>query len=360
MSLLVDKRNYGIDLLRICSMLMVVLLHVLGAGGILGGAEKLSLNYEIAWLLETAAYCAVNCYALISGYVGHKSTQKFANIGLLWLQVVLCSVGIHLIFALINPGNIDGITLLRAFFPVINNYAWYFTCYVALFFLMPLLNHAINTMTEGHLKGLCGSILGLSVLATVSMQDIFQLNDGYSVFWLSALYLLGGCIGRFGWFQNTKKWILILTYVACVIGSWGAKFALETWNFPALKQVTYPDMLIRYKSPSILIAAVCLLLLFSQIKVSNFWRFLTRFFAPTAFGVYIIHMHPQLWSRFVVGKFAGFSQDSAGMMLIKTLAVTLIIYLVGSLLDYLRYLLFRGLKLKELLQRAEMRIKERK
>ena len=30
-----EERNYGIDLLRIVSMMMVVLLHVLGQGGIL-------------------------------------------------------------------------------------------------------------------------------------------------------------------------------------------------------------------------------------------------------------------------------------------------------------------------------------
>ncbi|MDE6723424.1 MAG: hypothetical protein K2J55_04430, partial [Eubacterium sp.] len=64
-----SKRNYGIDLLRIVCMIMVPVLHVLGHGGLLEGAEILSVKYEFVWFLEAAAFCAVNCYALISGYV---------------------------------------------------------------------------------------------------------------------------------------------------------------------------------------------------------------------------------------------------------------------------------------------------
>ena len=71
------ERNYGIDLLRIVSMLMVVVLHVLGQGGVLKTSTPLSIGYSVAWILEIAAYCAVNCYALISGYVGVNSKFKY-------------------------------------------------------------------------------------------------------------------------------------------------------------------------------------------------------------------------------------------------------------------------------------------
>ena len=66
-----EERNYGIDLLRIVSMMMVVLLHVLGQGGILDGSDPLTVKSETAWLLEIGAYSAVNIYAMISGYVGY-------------------------------------------------------------------------------------------------------------------------------------------------------------------------------------------------------------------------------------------------------------------------------------------------
>lgn len=80
---LIDRnsgRNYGIDLLRIVAMMMIPLLHVLGHGGILGTLTPLETHYEIAWFLEIACYCAVNVYALISGYVGYGRKQKYANL----------------------------------------------------------------------------------------------------------------------------------------------------------------------------------------------------------------------------------------------------------------------------------------
>lgn len=49
----VTKRDYGIDLLRIVSMLMVPMVHILGQGGVIGATVPFSLQYESAWLLES-------------------------------------------------------------------------------------------------------------------------------------------------------------------------------------------------------------------------------------------------------------------------------------------------------------------
>lgn len=37
-----SKRDYGIDLLRIVSMLMVPMVHILGQGGVIGATVPLS------------------------------------------------------------------------------------------------------------------------------------------------------------------------------------------------------------------------------------------------------------------------------------------------------------------------------
>ena len=80
------ERNYGVDLLRIFSMLMVVTLHVLGKGDLLynKNLEIFSQKYNLLWILEIASFGAVNLYALISGYVSIKSKHKYTNL------VVLC------------------------------------------------------------------------------------------------------------------------------------------------------------------------------------------------------------------------------------------------------------------------------
>ena len=61
-------------------MLGIMTLHILGHGGILDSLNILSVNYNIAWLLETCAYCAVDCFMLISGYIGVESKFKYSNL----------------------------------------------------------------------------------------------------------------------------------------------------------------------------------------------------------------------------------------------------------------------------------------
>lgn len=68
------RRNYGIDALRLFSMLLVVTLHVLGHGGVL--ENLVGKKYAVCWLLECFSFCAVNCYGIISGYVGFSDKKK--------------------------------------------------------------------------------------------------------------------------------------------------------------------------------------------------------------------------------------------------------------------------------------------
>lgn len=74
--------------MKMLAMFMVVILHVLGIGGVLNRCVPLSLNYEVSGILETCAYCAVNCFALASGFVMVNTKFKYHRIIVLWLQVV--------------------------------------------------------------------------------------------------------------------------------------------------------------------------------------------------------------------------------------------------------------------------------
>ena len=69
-----SEHNYGIDLLKITAMMFICVLHVCTQGGL---ASSLSLssspdNYRMVFFLESLTFCAVNVYAMVSGYVGYK------------------------------------------------------------------------------------------------------------------------------------------------------------------------------------------------------------------------------------------------------------------------------------------------
>ena len=76
------QRDYGIDLLRIVSMLMVPIVHILGQGGVISATIPFSLQYESAWLLESFLLVAVNCFVLITGYVYYGKETKYYRLSL--------------------------------------------------------------------------------------------------------------------------------------------------------------------------------------------------------------------------------------------------------------------------------------
>ena len=85
-----ETRNYGIDILRILSIAFVVTLHVLGHGGVLKNATGIS--FAASYGLEAAAYCAVDCFVIITGYCMCLKSFKSKRILSLWAECFFYSV----------------------------------------------------------------------------------------------------------------------------------------------------------------------------------------------------------------------------------------------------------------------------
>ena len=65
------KRNFGIDLLRIISMINIINLHINKFSGQLSLKPK-SPKYKQIWRLQSFSYWSVDGFGLISGIVGYK------------------------------------------------------------------------------------------------------------------------------------------------------------------------------------------------------------------------------------------------------------------------------------------------
>ena len=366
-----SKRNYGIDLLRCVSMMLVVVLHVLGQGKILATVTPGTLNYNLAWFLETIAYCAVNCYALISGYVGIKARHKFRNITITWLQVAFYTVSISLLFLIFDPASIDSKGIISSFFPVMNRAYWYFTAYFALFFLIPILNAGINALNKNDAKKIVAAIIGVfSIIRLVLCFDIFDIfilkepfiaNNGYCVLWLILLYIVGGCIGKFDFWKTTKAWKVWVVFWSSILISWIFKIFIENPSNKEIKDLVETDALINYLSPTIIATAICLLVLFSRMgTLPKTIQKIVGFFAPSAFSVYIIHENIFFRKLFIDGKFSHYADMNAFKMLLCVLVTVLIIYISCSLIDRIRILLFKLVKVKEIIDKiADFKINKK-
>lgn len=104
-----SSRNYGIDLLRIISMIGVVFLHVLGHGGLLHSYNS-PVEFSMVWFFEILSYPAVNCFVLISGYAGYKEdniSPKIKNLFSLLFTVLFYSITIFLFLSCLVPNRLE-------------------------------------------------------------------------------------------------------------------------------------------------------------------------------------------------------------------------------------------------------------
>lgn len=342
-----EERNTGIDLLRLLAMLMVVILHVLGFGGILNNSKFLSINYEIGWLLEIISYCAVNCYALISGYVGINYNFKYSRIIELWLRVIFYNLVITGIFFIIDPSLISKVDIFKIFFPVLTNEYWYFTTYFCMFFFIPFLNFLINKLNKKmSTKLIITIILLFSITTMISDKDIFGISYGYSVIWLTLLYLIGAYIKKYDILKKWSKLKLLLGFSFCAIFTWLSKFIIEIVYLKCFNQVHQGMYFVRYNSITILFEAIFLLVLFSKIKIKKEKRFI-QYIGGLAFSIYIIHLNQFILDSMFKGKFVEYIKLSPFMFVIAVITSSIFICIVCLIIDMLRNYIFKKIKIKE-------------
>ena len=346
------KRNYGIDFLRLVSMLMVVMLHVLYQGGILTSVKDLSFRGELLWFVEIICYCAVNCFALISGYVGLFSRNKKSGLIGIWIQVIFYSLGIKLIetVVLLSMGKSIAIkSIFKACFPLIYDTNWYFTAYFCLFFFVPFYNYIINNMERKQIKGLITVIIALfSVVGTIKPNRSWGVELGYSFVWLSAMYIIGAYIAKYKPFACVSKKKSLAFFAGSVVLTMMSRLSLL---FITNKINGVPSMglyFVTYTSPLMVIAAVSLLNLFSKLEIGGIGERIIAFLAPTAFGVYIIHTNPVVYDKLLFNRFQFIMQHNVFIVLIVAIGACIAIFLACALVDKLRIWLFRMLRIDKL------------
>lgn len=349
-------RNYGIDALRIVSMIMIPILHIMGHGGILTAAESFSLNYDIVWLIKAAACCAVNCYGLISGYVGYGRKFKYSNILYLCLQAAFYTLIITGIFAVIEPGSVGIKTFIKAALPFASNIYWYFTSYFCMFFFIPFFNFLLEKLKRIQLDRLTLTILFIfSVLPTLFQSDMTKAYNGFSPIWLAMLYLIGGYIKKYNIAHKIKQWQCIIGYLCCVFSAWIIELAVTYF----LGQPDERSYFLEYTSPAVLMCAVFLILFFARLKVNKTLTKIIGFFAPLSFSVYLIHDEALIRAKFITDSFKGYASLNPVLMVLSIIGTALAIWLICSLIDKIRLLIFDALRIKKLCVHAENFIAEK-
>lgn len=356
-----SKRNYGIDLLRMIAMMMVVTLHTLSRSGLLTETARGSLKYETSWFLEILCYCAVDCFILISGYVGLNTKFKLSRIADLWLQVTFYTVGLNLLMSAIHH-NFSGDKILHSFFPVMNNTYWFFTQYFILSFFMPFINKLILSMDVKKLKAVF--VTGMIFLSVIPMivcflrefdesmvKDLFFENRGYSVIWLSFVYAVGCIIKKSseeGMIKFRKPVSYLMLFILFCTATWGIHYI----SMNAKNSISH-DFIVAYISPLIIFSAICLLIFFANLNIKSQAAVkLISIFSSGAFAVYLIHSNPSIYNEFT--KLVKPIPEYRTIVAMPFVLFTVIfVFIVCSTADIIRGRLFKLFKIDKLTKKLD-------
>lgn len=344
------KRNYGIDLLRIIAMFFVIVLHIVGVGGICANADLLSTNFLTSQFLRTATVCAVNIYALISGFVGWNRKPKPSTLLNLWLKVI-CFCLFATVFTWLRDDALVGwADVTKALKPVTNATYWYFSAYVGLFFFSPVLNHAARSITPGEARLAVGGLSLVILSLWVSrINEVFLVGSGYSTLWLMVMYLFGALMARFEIHKkrSARKWALL--FLLAVLANWLPRMVL-LWYSPEYWTPANQNLKLQYTSPTVILAAVAMVGWFSRLEPGTRAEKAISKVSPHAFGVYLLHTHPLIFATAIKNQFIFLSAASASRMLLVTFGSAVLIFVLGAALDWLLTLAIRTLRIDRLLK----------
>ena len=176
-------RQSNFELLRICSMLMIVALHILSHGGVSDKLEYGSSYYFCFSIIRAISDVGVNCFVLLGAYFICEKKFSIVRIIKLETQVLVFSVlGLGVVF--FCGGKVQFNSIIRALTPTISGEYWFVTCYVILLIVAPLLNILISSLNKKQLEfSIVLLLIVFSVVPTVANWGKGNFSSGNDLAW---------------------------------------------------------------------------------------------------------------------------------------------------------------------------------
>lgn len=344
------KRDSGLDLLRILSMVMVTTFHFFNHGGLVNGTLITGhYNWYLGQMVYALCYVCVNCFVMLSGYFHCTSKFKLRRIVSIWVQVMIYSVGLYIVNAL-YLGSFSVTDLIISGMVVTMKRYWFVTAYLLMYAISPFLNTAIAAMGKRkHFACLC-VLLSIFCVAhnAVYISDFGNVLGGSSFLWFCVLYMVASYIRLYVPVNPKHRGRYLTTYLLLSLCICGERF-LATWLTPyVFGSVKLDSLFFSYNSICTAGASIGLFLLMRTVEIKS--RPITKiisFLAPLCFGVYLLHDHhsirPLLW-----GWMKPFATATAPYMLLHWIMCVGVIFLAGIGVEWLRKQLFRLLRIDKL------------
>lgn len=345
------KRNANMELLRMISMCMVVMLHALGKSGLLVNlASEFSVNGVIAAVFEALSISAVNIFILISGYFLIDSEFKIGRLVELILQMLFYSIGAFAVCLMLDirpEGGINIYFLTNILFPVHMEVFWFLSSYVIVYALLPVISKGVKAITKKQFTMLLAVMLFFESIFKTFLPVRFEGDKrGYDAIWFLTVFLIGAYFKLYGFKHIKSAFGGLILYLVATVFIVAENFTIDfcTVHFGRFEEIN--DVAYEYNHIFVLLSAIGLFACFlnrkeAGIKASKVICALS----PMALGVYLFHENLSL--RYNWQKWLGIYDSINTPTLVfvgKIICAVLVIYICGTVTDFVRLKLFALIK----------------
>ena len=348
------ERISGLDIIRIVSMFLVILVHFLGMGGVIAAVQSPALK-TVFCMIQGVSLCCVNLFALSTGFLHYGRKPHISSLFQLCLQGFFWITAATLAFAIIQKD----MTIFESNFKdcihlLSKRQYWYLTDYAVLFFLIPLLNAAVEKLSLKNLTFvISGIFFAVSLFPTV-FPYVDPVSRGYSAVWLAVMYVIGAYIKKYDIINKLKVLPCFLVFV--IFAALEGTYSLLSYNLGnGLKDYYYKFT--SYNCVFVVGASIMLFIILAQINIkSGGVKNVLKAVSSVAFSVYLIHCAPLIFDNYIVSKMSFVSSHGFFGSIAMLLGSAAAVFAAGTVLGLLQDGLFRLIRIPKFFRFIENKI----
>jgi len=359
----IRQSNY--ELMRIVSMFLIVIFHILWHGRVL---EHTSSTLHLFFVLVMCFCMAhVNSFMLLSGYFNcekefaWKKFFKVFNQAWFYQVVIVCLVAY---FGITHFGS--KMEIIDAVSPLNFSY-WFIVYYLLLYVLSPFFNRVIAHLNQKeHKRLLIVCFILFMILPFITRQELIA-NNGYTFIQFVCMYFFGAYLKKYPLkknfhFKNYSKNKLQILLFSGMIVFWLLHFfsymlsgVFITYDNTLLQQfgMTLKDYFLYYSAPFVVLQSLCYFLWFGTL---NFKCKFINLIATLVFGVYLIHDNDYLRDHLYKWLGLDVSQHMIGWdVILQVFICAIIIFVICSLIEFVRQQLFKFIGNLKIIEKIKLK-----
>lgn len=335
-SFLIKERDSNIELLRIVSMFLVMIVHAdyLALGT--PTQEDISASYCNSFaraFVEALSCICVNVFVLISGWF--KIKFRFERLMEFIFQVIFIGVALYFLMRVWGYTEVMSIKDWTRLFLMKSRAYWFVKAYLILYVFAPLLNSFIDNCNRSQLKVFLIGFFFLQSIYGFYASNVW-FSEGYSPLSFMGLYILSSYMRLY-----PNCWVRLCKYIDMTI-------YLSISAFTALCAILLTPLfekgstlMFLYSSPFVIMASVYFFLFFTKLSFKS--KFV-NWISISAFAAFLVHCSDYVFEPFYLSIIRGwYDAKPLVAFIFYTTGLIVLFFSFSIVLDKVRIALWKRL-----------------